>query len=111
MVALTVVLAMPASPAKRKTPCGCSNARVPVAKRRTRKAPITPSSVLPAAMASDVATVPAVVRLTRNAPRSTPGQIAGPKIRNAASAMPLGGHTAVALAFTNASCRPIFPAT
>ena len=34
-----------------------------------------------------------------------------PRIRNAASAIPLGGHTAVALAFTNASLRPIFPAT
>jgi len=54
--------------------------------------------VLPAATPSDVATDPAVVTLTRKAPTATAGHTRGPKRRNAASAIPVGGHTAVALA-------------
>src|SRR5580692_5769329 len=59
----------------------------------------------------DVATEPAVVRLTRNAPIKMPGQTLYPNTSNAATAIPVHGHTAVALACTYASCRPSFPAT
>ena len=71
---------------------------------------MTASRVLPVAMPSDEATDPAVVTFTRNAPRKIAGHTGNPYSRRAASAMPVGGHTAVALAWTNASDRPIFPA-
>jgi hypothetical protein len=75
-----------------------SKAYRPWAKRLTSQVLKSPSSVLPAAMPIEVATDPAVVTLTRNAPRATAGHTRVPNRRKAASAIPLGGHTAVALA-------------
>jgi len=62
--------------------------------------------VLPAAIPRDVATVPAVVIFARYAPAKMPGQTRYPNTRNAARAIPVGGHTAVALACTKASFSP-----
>jgi hypothetical protein len=84
--------------ANAKMSCARSKANRPWAKRLTSQAPKSPSRVLPAATPSDVATDPAVVTLTRKAPTATAGHTRGPKRRNAASAIPVGGHTAVALA-------------
>jgi hypothetical protein len=53
--------------------------------------------VLPAAIPRDVPTDPAVVRLTRKAPMKIAGQIQEPRSNNAANAIPVGGHTGVAL--------------
>jgi len=107
-VALTVVLASAARSVKAPTPRARSKARVPPAKRFTSEAPTTASSVLPAAMPSDVATDPAVVRLARKAPSSTAGEARSPRISSAASAIPAGGQTAVALAWTKARLSPSF---
>jgi hypothetical protein len=98
MVALTAVLRKPASTAKRKMYRTRSSAFRPPANRFTRTAPSTASSVLPSAMASDVATEPAVLILMRKAPTKITGQRPTPLIRKAASAMPAGGQTGVALA-------------
>ncbi len=54
--------------------------------------------MLPAAMASEAGTEAAVVTLTRNAATKMAGHAPGPSTRNAASAMPAGGHTGLALA-------------
>jgi hypothetical protein len=59
---------------------------------------------------NEVATVPTVVKLTKNAPIKTPGQTLYPNISKAAIAIPVHGHTAVALACTYASSKPSFPA-
>jgi hypothetical protein len=67
--------------------------------------------VLPAAIAAEDSGSPDVVRLTKNAPALTAGQKRGPSIRSAASAIPEGGQTALALALTKATDRPAFPAT
>src|SRR5207247_1219978 len=74
-----------------------SKTRRPFAKRWTRKAPRSPSSVLPPAIPSDVQTDPAVVTFTRNAPRNSAGQTRYPSRSAAARAMPVGGHTGDAL--------------
>src|SRR5687768_9781707 len=79
------------------------------ANRLTRYAPRTASSALPIAMRIEVVSDPAVVTFVRKAPRTIPGQTRGPKISTAARAMPEGAQTALALAFTHASARPIFP--
>jgi hypothetical protein len=63
------------------------------------------------AMPMEVATEPAVVKFTRNAPVKIKGQTRYPKIRNEESAMPVQGQIAVALAWTKASFRPSFPTT
>src|SRR2546428_12707233 len=86
--------------------CAWSNASRPPANLLTREAPSRASSVFPAATPSEVRGVPAVVRLARNAPRSTPGQTRVPMSKRAARAIPVGGQTAVALAFRNARVRP-----
>ena len=62
-------------------------------------------------MPIEVAIEPAVVMFTRNAPTNTAGHTRCPSTRNAANAIPVGGHTAEALALTNARLRPNFPAT
>ena len=62
-------------------------------------------------MPIEVATEPAVVMFTRKAPTRMAGQARDPSSRNAAKAMPLGGHTGEALALTNARLRPNLPAT
>ena len=60
-------------------------------------------------MPIEVATLPVVVWFTRNAPRRMAGHARSPKIRNAANAIPVGAHTAVALGFTKASRKPSLP--
>src|SRR2546423_6162598 len=62
-------------------------------------------------MPTDVASEPTVVRLTRNAPSRIAGHTSYPSVRNAASVMPVGAHTPVALACTKASRSPSLPAT
>ena len=64
-----------AASANWKTPCGRSKTLMPPANRFTSHAPQTASSVLPAAMASEVATLPAVVAFTKNAPTKMAGQM------------------------------------
>ena len=71
----------------------------------------TASNVLPTAIPTEESTSPEVVRFTAKAPMKIPGHNAIPNRRRAAMARPVGGHTAVALAFTNASRRPSLPAT
>ena len=101
-VALTVVLTSPASATNLKMSCARSKAATPPAKRSTRNAPTSASSVLPAAMPSDESTDPAVVRLTAKAPAKIAGQMPRPSSSTAASAMPVGGQTGVAFACTMA---------
>lgn len=110
-VALIVVATRPARNAALKTSRGRSKQTEPPAQRRTSQAPATPSSVLPHAMPRDTAGDPAVRRLTRNAPRKTPGQTVGPRTSRAASASPEGGQTAVTLGCTKARRSPSLPAT
>ena len=111
MVALTVVLTSAASPAKAKMSRARSNAAAPRAYRVTRSDPATASSVLPAAMPRDVAAEPAVVMLTANAAAKMAGHTPRPRTSMAARAIPAGGHTGVALAWTEAKCSPTLPAT
>src|SRR6266700_1479725 len=59
---------MAAASANLKTPCGRSKTFRPPANRFTSHVPASASRVLPVAMAHDVATFPAVVTFTRNAP-------------------------------------------
>ncbi len=110
IVALTAVASRPASPAKRKMFLGESRTRPSETKRRTSHAPSRASVVLPIAIPAEVSGLPVVVRLTRNAAIPMPGHTRGPKIRHAASAIPVGGQTAVALGFTCARPNPSRPA-
>src|SRR5437667_10299498 len=57
-------------------------------------------------MPSEVVTEPAVVTLATKAPMKMLGHIRRPSRSNAARAIPVGGHTAVALACTRASFNP-----
>ena len=66
--------------------------------------------MLPNAMAAEAAIAPDVLRLTRKAPTVTAGHVRMPNMSRAATAIPVGGHTALALAFTNANERPSRPA-
>jgi len=61
-------------------------------------------------MPSDVQTDPAVVTFTSNAPTKIAGHTRYPYSSIAANAIPVGGHTAVALACSKASVSPSFPA-
>src|SRR5439155_4434376 len=111
MVALTAVLTRPASATNLKMFRARSKTAAPPAKRVTRAAPTSASSVLPAAIPSDDRTEPAVVTLTRKAPAKITGQMPRPSSSRAASAMPVGGQTGVALACTMAKARPSLAAT
>src|SRR6266850_4247174 len=108
--ALIVVLPIPARRARRKTSPDRSKTRRPRANLLTSHAPATPSSVLPSAMPIEGATEPVVVRFTRKAPRKIPGQTSRPKTTSAASAIPVGAQTAVALSLTKARVNPSLPA-
>ena len=66
--------------------------------------------MLPAAIPSDVASEPAVVMLTTNAPAKIAGHPRYPSVSSVASAIPVGGQTADALEWTEASERPTLPA-
>src|SRR5712692_530320 len=110
-VAATAVLRIPAYKAKRKMSQLFSNTLGPLAKRITRKEPSRASRVLPVAMPTEVRTEPAVVTLTRNAPIKMAGQKRRPRAINVATAMPVGGHTGVALGWTEAKRRLSLAAT
>src|ERR1051325_5064260 len=109
-VAATAVLTIPASSARVKTSRARSPTRRPRAKRLTRYAPSSPSSVFPAAIATALGTAPVVVRFNRNAPTMIAGQTSYPASSRAASAIPVGGQTAVALGLTTANRSPRRPA-
>src|SRR5205823_3674812 len=83
--------------AKRKMLGARSKKLRPPQSRRRRYAPARASSVLPHAIPSEVAGVPAVVTFTRKAPARMPGQSASPKTTSAAIPIAVPGHTAVAL--------------
>ena len=111
IVALTTVLRSVARNANLKTSCGRSKARDPFANAFTRCAPMIASSELPTAMPNDEGTSAVVVTFTRKAPIAIPGQTRRPIRSSAASAMPVGGHTAVVLVLTSARLSPNLPAT
>jgi hypothetical protein len=77
----------------------------------TKKAVNIISMVLPLAIAAQVPHHAWVVKFTRNDPRKTPGQIPCPNRRSTASAIPDGGHTAVAFGEMVAKCKPTYPDT
>lgn len=81
---------------------GSAKAWRPSAKRRTSAAPASASAALPAAIPSEVAMDPAVVTLATNAPRKIAGHHRCPPSTSAASAIPVGGQSGVALAWTTA---------
>ena len=110
IVALVAVLSRPASTTKRRKLRARSKACAPPAYRSTNSAPITASSVLPAAMPIELTIAPAMPMLTRNAPTKIAGQTRTPRSSTAASAIPVGGHTGEALAWTKAKCSPSLPA-
>src|SRR6266508_5211547 len=111
IVALTTVLSVAARRANFKISWARSKALRPLANRLRKRAPTNPSSVLPVAMPSDVATEPAVVTFAKKAPRKIAGQTREPSNTKAASAMPVPGHTELALGYTNASFSPSLAAT
>src|SRR5205807_9489760 len=104
-VGLITVLVVAAN-ANLKTSCAQSKTRVPLANRLTSHAPQSASSVLPLAMQSEVAMLPAVVSFTKNAPRKMAGHVRYPSTSSAASAIPAGGQTGDALACKKASFNP-----
>src|SRR6266851_2935007 len=110
-VAATAVLMAPAKNANRRMSLLHSNAWRPLAYRMTRKEAMTASKVLPVAMPIEVRTEPAVLRLTRKAPAKMDGQKRIPRATSVAIAIPVGGHTGVALGWTEARRRLNFPAT
>ena len=71
-----------------------------------QNAPATASSVFPIAITAETPGGNGVVRFAKNAPSAIAGQTRYPSTSTAASAIPVGGQTAVALAFTNASDNP-----
>lgn len=95
--------------AKRNTSGARSKTSTARANRITSHAPSTPSSVLPAAIPADVRIAPDVVTFTTNAPAKIAGHSRRRVSSSAAIAIPVGGHTALALACTNASDRPSLP--
>ncbi len=76
------------------------------ANRRIRKPAMTASSELPVAIVAATPPETPVDRLTRKAPAKMPGQARRPKYSSAAIAMPVGGHTGLVLACSNASDSP-----
>src|SRR5262249_54019036 len=96
-VALTVVLRRAARSTNANVSRWCEKTFLPFANWLTRNAPKSPSNVFPVAMLREVATEPAVVKLTTNAPRKIAGHTPKPSKRKAARLIPVGGHTGVAL--------------
>src|SRR5262249_3138106 len=96
-VALMIVLGMKQIRANRATPPGVSNVFRPLDHRLISQAPTTPSSVLPAAIASKGETQPAVVALEMKAPTKIAGEIRYPSSSTVAKANPVGGQIGVAL--------------
>lgn len=79
--------------------------------RRNRKAPKTGASVFPVAIAAAVQSGSALSPLLTNAPIHMPGHARYPQRSKAASAIPVGGHTAVTCLVANASENPSSAAT
>ena len=75
-----------------------------------RKLPKTGASVFPVAIAAAVQTGSELSALLANAPSQIPGQTRYPQSKRAASAMPVGGHTAVTCFVVNANEKPSFAA-
>ena len=63
------------------------------------------ASVLPTAISAAAHSGPPIVALTANAAIATAGHIWGPNVRNATTAMPVGGQNGVTLAPTSESLR------
>ncbi len=107
MVALTIVL----SPAARTASASTSRTRSREGRKRatstSRYAPTSASRVLPIVMPSTVSGggLP-VSAFASKAPAATPGHMRRPQTTMAASAIPVGGQTAVMLSFSNASSSP-----
>ena len=106
----TVALMTVAGPTQTKanfaTRAGLVKVSTPRDQWMIRYPPTTASSVLPAAISAEVASVPAVVALAAKAPIRIAGQMRSPHKRMAASAIPVGGQIGLALGLTEASCRP-----
>jgi hypothetical protein len=105
MVALSVVLATAASPTRAITSRTRSReVRKPAA--RSSRQPTRASAVLPIAMPAAAPSGIGVVTLAMNAPAATAGHSSVPKTRSAASEMPVGAHTGVALPCATDRERP-----
>jgi cyanate permease len=72
---------------------------------------MTASLALPAAIRRELDHEPVVVWFTTNAAAKIIGHTRAPNSKAAAMAIPVGGHTAVALELTNARLSPPLPAT
>lgn len=95
-VALTVVLMIaPATTSAMTSRTRSSPGRNPSLCNRYH--PTKASAVLPVAIASAAPAGIGVVTLARSAPRATAGRTSGPIRRMAASEIPVGAHTGVAL--------------
>lgn len=105
MVALTIVLST-AARTTRPTTSRRRSSEPWQPTRRSSQAPITASRVFPMAMPPAVQSGSLAVALARNAPARMPGQTRYPSTSAAASAMPVGGHTAVTCSATVANERP-----
>jgi hypothetical protein len=109
-VALTVVLTAPARNARAMTSRTRSRDGRKSATRRNRNAPTSASPVLPAVIPSTVYQGTPVSTLPRSAPRAMAGHIRYPQKTVAASAIPVGGQTALMLSFVYARLSPSFAA-
>ena len=106
MVALIGVAMTRQMRAKRMTCPGFSNASVPRAQRRVKRAATSASSVFPKPIAMELGRSPVVVWLASHAPRKMAGAASGPSRSSAAIASPVGGQTGVALGLIEASVSP-----
>ena len=95
-MALISVLASAASPTSSNTSRSRAS-RGSKEKRLSRLAPTSASSVFPAAMIAAPQIGMPVVRLTASAASATAGHSCGPRRISAASAIPVGGQTVVAM--------------
>ena len=109
IVALSTVLAKPASAINTSVSRTVSSAPGERLKRRTRRAPATASSVLPAEMPRAASTGTSADALTARAASATAGQSESPPSSSAASAIPEGAHTAAATPLTASRLSPSFP--
>ena len=71
---------------------------------------MTASSMLPAAIAAATSSPAPLVAFEMKAPTRTAGQSRRPKIKSAASAMPLGAHTGVTTPWATERFNPNFAA-
>src|SRR5262245_44679866 len=83
-----------------------SKVRRPAHHLSIRKPPTAASRVFPVAIASEVASEPAVVAFAIRAPANIAGQTRRPNSSTMASANPVGGQTGVALGLEEASWSP-----